>query len=149
MEGSGGLDPALLPCLSGGRGGGMSKQIPRQDCVAQARPHQLSWTCPLCPPSSFLADSEGRTRWGDSGGGGFVFASCLQDIPGSPLGCAPTPVSSPCLVATLGLQGFPGGSHSKESACNGGDPRSTPGLGRSPWRREWLPTPVFLPREFF
>ena len=28
--------------------------------------------------------------------------------------------------------GFPGGSDSKESACNAGDPRSTPGSGRSP-----------------
>ena len=28
--------------------------------------------------------------------------------------------------------GFPGGSDSKESACNVGDPGSTPGLGRSP-----------------
>ena len=23
-----------------------------------------------------------------------------------------------------------------------------PWIGKSPWRREWLPTPVFLPREF-
>ena len=28
--------------------------------------------------------------------------------------------------------GFPGGSAGKESACNAGDPGSTPGLGRSP-----------------
>ena len=28
--------------------------------------------------------------------------------------------------------GFPGGSHSKESACSGGDLDSIPGLGRSP-----------------
>ena len=28
--------------------------------------------------------------------------------------------------------GFPGGSDSNESACNEGDPGSTPGLGRSP-----------------
>ena len=28
--------------------------------------------------------------------------------------------------------GFPGGSDSKESACNAGDPSSVPGLGRSP-----------------
>ena len=34
----------------------------------------------------------------------------------------------------------------KESACNAGDLGSIPGLGR-PWRRVWLPTPVFLPRE--
>ena len=29
-------------------------------------------------------------------------------------------------------QGFPGGSAGKESACSAGDPRSIPGLGRSP-----------------
>ena len=28
--------------------------------------------------------------------------------------------------------GFPGGSHSKESACNAGDSGLIPGLGRSP-----------------
>ena len=28
--------------------------------------------------------------------------------------------------------GFAGGSDSKESACNAGDPSSVPGLGRSP-----------------
>ena len=43
---------------------------------------------------------------------------------------------------------FSGGSDSEESACNAGDSDSVPGLGRSPWRREWLPTPVFLPGEF-
>ena len=30
------------------------------------------------------------------------------------------------------MKHFPGGSHGKESACNGGDPGSIPGLGRSP-----------------
>ena len=43
--------------------------------------------------------------------------------------------------------GFSGGSDSKESTCNAGDPGSIPGLGRFPWRKEWLTTPVFLPRE--
>ena len=39
--------------------------------------------------------------------------------------------------------GFPGGSAGKESACNEGY------LGlKIPWRREWLPTPVFWPGEF-
>ena len=41
--------------------------------------------------------------------------------------------------------GFPGGSVSKESACKAGDLGWIPGLGRSPWRRKWQPTPVFLP----
>ena len=38
--------------------------------------------------------------------------------------------------------GFPDGSDSKESTCN---ERSW--VGQIPWRREWQPTPVFLPRE--
>ena len=33
---------------------------------------------------------------------------------------------------TIYYNGFPGGSDSKESACNAGDPGSIPGLGRSP-----------------
>ena len=44
--------------------------------------------------------------------------------------------------------GFPGGSDGKESTCNEGDLDLIPGVGRSPWRREWTPTPVFLPGEF-
>ena len=36
----------------------------------------------------------------------------------------------------------------KETACNAGDLGLIPRLGRSlGWRREWLPTPVFLPGE--
>ena len=45
-------------------------------------------------------------------------------------------------------EGFPGGSDSKESACNSGDRGEILGSGKVPWRREWLPTPVSLPREF-
>ena len=43
------------------------------------------------------------------------------------------------------LLGFPGGSDIKESAYNVGDLGSIPGFGTIPWRREWQPTPVFLP----
>ena len=39
--------------------------------------------------------------------------------------------------------GFPGDTDSKESVCNAGDL-----VGKIPWRREWQPTPVCLPREF-
>ena len=45
-------------------------------------------------------------------------------------------------------QGFPGGSDGKESACKAGNLGSIPGLGRFPWRREQLPTPVCQPEEF-
>ena len=41
------------------------------------------------------------------------------------------------------LWGFPGGSAGKESARNAGDLGEIPGSGRS-WRRDRLPTPVFL-----
>ena len=40
--------------------------------------------------------------------------------------------------------GFPDISAGKESACNTGDPSSIPGSGGFPWRRDRLPTPVFL-----
>ena len=36
----------------------------------------------------------------------------------------------------------------KESTCTVGDLGSIPGLGRFPWRRERLSTPVFWPGEF-
>ena len=38
----------------------------------------------------------------------------------------------------------------EESTCNAGDARDADlilGSGRSPWRRKWQPTPVFLPRK--
>ena len=39
-------------------------------------------------------------------------------------------------------------SAGKESTCNTGDLGSIPGLGKIPWRREKLLTPVFWPGEF-
>ena len=45
-------------------------------------------------------------------------------------------------------QGFPGGSDSKESNCSVGRPGFSPCIGKIPWRREWLPTSVYCPREF-
>ena len=44
--------------------------------------------------------------------------------------------------------GFPYGSANKESTCNVGYLGLIPGVGKIPWRRERLPTPVFLLREF-
>ena len=42
-------------------------------------------------------------------------------------------------------RGFPGSSAGKESACNAGEPWFDSWVGKSPWRRDRLPTPVFLP----
>ena len=43
---------------------------------------------------------------------------------------------TPCINLKIGVSlpysGFSGGSEGKESACNAGDPRSIPGLGRFP-----------------
>ena len=36
----------------------------------------------------------------------------------------------------------------KNSTCNAGDLDSIPGLGRSPCKGAWHPTPLFLPGEF-
>ena len=57
----------------------------------------------------------------------------------------PSPAISPTPPAKLD---FTGCSDGKESACNAGDPGSIPGSGKIPWRREWQPSPVFLPGEF-
>ena len=42
------------------------------------------------------------------------------------------------------IKGFPGGSAGKECRRPGFDPW----VGKIPWRRERLPTPVFWPGEF-
>ena len=49
----------------------------------------------------------------------------------------------------INSMGIPGSSDGKESACNAGDVGSIPGSRKVPWRREWLSTAVFLPREFY
>ena len=41
-------------------------------------------------------------------------------------------------------KGFPDSSVSKESACNAGDPQFNSWVGKICWRRDRIPTPVFL-----
>ena len=48
------------------------------------------------------------------------------------------------LSPSSSVWGFPGGSDGKESACNVGG-RFNSWIRKIPWRREWQPTPVFLP----
>ena len=55
--------------------------------------------------------------------------------------------ASVCRVFFNWGRGFPGVSDCKESACNARRPRFDSWVQKMPWRREWLPTPVFLPRE--
>ena len=45
------------------------------------------------------------------------------------------------------IWGFPGSSAGKESTCNAEDLGFNPWVGKIPWRRERLPTPLFWPGE--
>ena len=51
-------------------------------------------------------------------------------------------------ITALTSVGFPGGSAGKESTCNAGDLGLIPWVGKILWRREWLSTSVFWPKEF-
>ena len=102
-----------------------------------------------------------RSRWNQGLDPALVFLGCKQiprtghlkqqrfifswlwrlEIPGQALAWIVTGQSSLCGV------GFTGGSDSKESACNVGNV-SLSQVGRTPWRRKWQPTPVFLSGEF-
>ena len=55
-----------------------------------------------------------------------------------------------CVTKCTGLprtDGFPTWLSGKESACQCRRHRFDPWVGKIPWRREWQPTPVFLPGE--
>ena len=44
-------------------------------------------------------------------------------------------------------RGFPGGSRVKNPPGNAGRRGFDPWMGTIPWRRQWHPTPVFLPEK--
>ena len=53
-------------------------------------------------------------------------------------------------VASKPPESFPGGASGKEPACQCKRPKRhkfDPWIRKIPWRRAWLPIPVFLPRE--
>ena len=54
----------------------------------------------------------------------------------------------PSFLYSRSFLGFRNDSYGNESACYVGDLGSISGSGNIPGRRERLPTPVFLPREF-
>ena len=49
------------------------------------------------------------------------------------------------MIPSLSILGFLGGSYGKESACQGRRRRFDPWVRKTPWRRKWQPTAVFLP----
>ena len=51
-------------------------------------------------------------------------------------------------VVSYGGRGFPDGTSGKASQCRRCKRCGfSPWVGKIPWRKEWLPTPVFLPGE--
>ena len=88
---------------------------------------------------------------------GFSRQEYWSGLPFPPPGDLPDPgiqrvfPVSPTLVADSlprSHLGFPGGSAGKESHLECGIPGFNPWIGKIPWRRERLPTPVFWPGEF-
>ena len=83
----------------------------------------------------FPDSSVGKESACDAGGPGLIPGSGRSA--GEGISYPPTPV----------FLGFPCGSASKESTCNV-RPGFNPCVGKIPWRRKNLPTPVFWPGEF-
>ena len=54
----------------------------------------------------------------------------------------------PVFITRTSYQGFPDDLPGKESARNAGDIGDDRWFPKNPWRRQWHPTPVFLPGKF-
>ena len=70
-------------------------------------------------------------------------------VPSASPSSMPSPMCSP-EFQNLVLAGFPGGASGKEPSCQcrrHGRHGFSPWVGRSPWRRAWQPTAVFLSGE--
>ena len=58
-----------------------------------------------------------------------------------------TSIEKEDLASVKRCWGFPGDSVHRESNCQCRRCEFNPWVMKSPWRREWLPTPVFLPEK--
>ena len=83
----------------------------------------------LCPPDSFCISLESQIL-----------------LLGDPLGNL-FPLQAEQVVFYISLWGFPGGSNSKESACNVGDLSLIPELGRFPGEGNGSPLLYFCPED--
>ena len=113
---SGGLTMCSSPAFSGSSFGASCSLCPRQ-C-----PFFLGPVCGPCPPLCFVSAQDLASCLGKQD-----FSSLIRLL----LLLAPPPTQQICLQL-FPLQGLPGGSDGKESACNAGDPGLIPGSGISP-----------------
>ena len=91
------------------------------------------------PPNTFAAFRGGSKEPGAPD------ESCTQRSPFAIVGLAALYIG--CFVPRISSWGFPGGSRGKEPACRHRRYEFDPWVRKIPWRREWQPTPVFLPGE--
>ena len=73
----------------------------------------------------------------------WTHAPCIGSMESYPLDRQETPWYADFEWLMSDTSGFPGGASDKEPS----DSHWIPGSGRSPWRRAWQPSPVFLPGE--
>ena len=100
---------------------------------------------------SGISDSLQPYASGSSAHGSFHWSVLPFPSPGiKPLSFASPAVTDRLFITSaswesLRLPGFPDGSDGKEPTCHCRKPRVNPWVRKIPWRRERLPTPVFLP----
>ena len=79
-----------------------------------------------------------------------VLCYCLQDFLSSKSRCSELSYLTTLIAYPHYPVNLPGSSEVKNLPSNAGDARDSglfPGSGYIPWRRQWQPTPVFLPGE--
>ena len=116
------------------------------------KPHIPSLSLPLLffiiPWPMSLYISSRKYRLHSTYLGHFPFYCCKSDFVFITCSCQLRPKVQSVTVPFMQNGGFPDGSDSKESICL---PcrrlKFDPWVGKIPWRREWQPTPVFLPGE--
>ena len=114
----------------------------------QKTPHPGCWASECRLPETCVRQDARSTEWGGKQGLPWLFVTQRGSslLPRNPLRIWKEDSS---LISffnywlTVNMDS-PGGSDSKESACRVGD-GFNPLVGKIPWRREWLSSPVFLP----
>ena len=124
-------------------------------CIESVMPSNHLILCrPLLPPPSifpsirvFSNESALRIRWPKYWSFSFNVSPSNEHSGLSPLGW-----TGWICLRPRDFWGFPGGTSGKEPACQCRRPkrlRFNPGVRKTPWRRAWQRTSVFLPGESY